>query len=164
MKKILISPLLIVLCLAPWACKRPLPTGPTPVPSPTPTAVVTPVCGFTPLAVAPMGVSAGDYVIQSQTEWSNVNGAGTTIPPVDFSNQMILEVSQTVAYDCTCSAKPPVITSVCAYPDHLEVVYQNGGQACPTPGAVSCNSVFIIPLQSLVIVPPSNLPVSWVSQ
>lgn len=136
-----------------------------PTATPSPTVIATPVCGFTPLASTPAwGVASGDYVIQNQTQWTNVNGTGTAVPAVNFSTQMILELSQTVVFDCMCSANPPVIVSVCTYPDHIQVLYHNGGETCPTPGGVTCNSVFTTFLQSVVAVPQSNLPVSWVSE
>jgi hypothetical protein len=165
MKKFQFKLLFIALSLLPVACNRLLPIGPLPVPAPTPTPNMTPVCGFTPLPnTTNLDISGTRFVIQNQTEWTNVNGPGTALPPVDFSNQMILELSQGITCSCMCSPVPPAITSVCHYPSYIEVNYQSGGVSCPPPPGYMCNSEFWTNYQSMVTVPQSNLPVSWVAQ
>ncbi len=165
MKTILAFLLFGFCCFAPLACRTTGHLSPTLPFTPTPTVNTTPVCGFTLVPGTVNLLSPGPYyVIQNAAEWSaaNPNGTGVTMPPVNFSNQMIVEYSEWIQWNCGCSPIPPSITSVCEYSDHIEVDYQNGGVACPPPAAYTCNSFFSNYFQALAIVPLSNLPVSWV--
>jgi hypothetical protein len=144
-----------------------VPAAPTPTFTPTftVTPTFTPVCGFTPVSyptiTPPTLVPAGDYVIQSAAQWSTVNPS-VPVPSVNFSQQMILELSQADIISCGCGGIPPVITSVCFYWDHIEVDYSNSGETCPPPGGPSCYSISIVLDQVLVSVPQSNLPITWI--
>lgn len=164
------------IILGSWGCNRSyqVPSLPSLPVTPTPTADPTPSCGFTPVPVVSFGFGgpAGQFVIQDSAGWVSVNGSGSTLPTVDFSSQMILQIGQTVRWSCGCFGNPPAITSVCAYADHIEVDYQNGGPECPqlpapsltpVPILVTCNSFFSTEMSSLVIVPKSSLPVTWIA-
>lgn len=154
--------------MLPVACVR----GPiTPLaPTPTPTPNTTPVCGFTPVPyptpLSPGIVPPGNSVIQNAAQWTAVNSSTVPLPAVNFNLQMILEVSLTEEWSCSCDSYPPTITSVCFYSDHIEVDYANPSLFCPTPipGTVyvTCNSAWLRPVQVLAAVPQSNLPVVWV--
>jgi len=134
-------------------------------PTPTFTPIFTPICGFTPVPypapTSPTLVPAGDYVIQNAAQWSTVN-TSSSVPTVNFTQQMILELSQADIIDCTCAGIPPVITSVCFYWDHIEVDYANSGEVCPPPGGPTCFSISVVLDQVLVSVPQSNLPITWI--
>lgn len=171
--------------LVPLACIRPSPVGPTP--SSTPTATPTPQCGFISLPnLSDSVLNYGQFVIQNQAEWTNLNDA---VPaPVNFSSQMILEITRPETGGCIISTWPSFV-SVCVYFDHIAVVYLNGSGLVPgttpipynastpvvvtpigtvvppiiTPGP-DCNEVTEILGQVMVAIPRSNLPVTWISQ
>jgi hypothetical protein len=156
--------------LAPIACSK-LPSSPitgTPVPTATPVAAVTPSCGFTPVPfptvpfpgyVTPANANS---VIQNAAQWSAAN-PGVPVPAVNFSSQMILEVSQINSSNCNCAPIPPVISSVCFYSDHIEVDYVNESLACTPSPTVTCAIAVIVAQNVLVAVPQSGLPVVWVA-
>ena len=162
--------LIIFTCLTAWipmACSHTI-TGPVPsVPSPAPTTTSTPVCG-TPTSVAIPSligvtvpyVTPGAYVIQSAAQWSATN-TNYNQPSVNFTTQMVLEYTQTMNVSCMCSLVEPVITSVCFYPDHIQVTGTKPGSNCPPPGGPTCYSIITVQAMVLVAVPQSNLPVVW---
>jgi hypothetical protein len=143
-----------------WGCKRPLPTNPGPAPT------ATPGCGFTPLPnQINFLVKGGYYVIQNSAEWTTVNGSESTVPAINFSNQMVLEYSQFITCSCMCTLIAPAIISVCFFEDHIEVGYLPGGSSCPVyTGGPICSSASLNNYQAIVSVPSSNLPVSWVDR
>lgn len=187
MKSRILVVLLLVLVLAPWACRpylpiSPNPSTPTPVPdnpTVTPTPNQTPVCGFTSLPSMSNSVSNyGQFVIQNQTEWANLNG--TVAAPVDFSKQMVLEITCKEIGGCENSIWPSFV-SVCVYSNYIHVVYNAGlPYILPTfatpvtvlPGSAPvsipyqpvCGVIYNIDGQVMVAMPQSSLPVTWVAQ
>jgi hypothetical protein len=165
LKTNLVITLFLVLCLAPWACEQrppinPIEPGlaPTSTPTPTSTPNQTPVCGFTalPSQMNPIA-NFSQYVIRNQTEWANLNGG--VAAPVNFSTQMILEITSSVTGGCYTSTWPSFV-SVCKYSDHIQVDYNAGG---PPYANHPCNMMSYILAQVMVAVPQSNLPVSWIA-
>ena len=162
--------LIISLSLSGLGCSKyiTLPAGPPPTPTPVPTATptpnLTPVCSFTPLGSARYWTVAGGpttFVIQDAAQWTSVNGVGFA-PPVNFSTQMVLEVSEMIFVSCGWTGFGPSITSVCVYSDHIEVNYQHGGATPPNPTPpYTCGSFLSYYAQDLVAIPQSNLPVFW---
>jgi hypothetical protein len=166
--------ILLPVLLAPLACgKHPIYPITIPTPTYTPTFTSTPVltatatssCGFTSIAYPtipdPMiyRTTSGNYVIQNAAQWAAENPT-VTAPSIDFSKQMLLEISQLETIDCGCTAVLASIISVCYYSDHIEVDYSNSGSNCP-PTPFTCNSLLILPVRVLAAVPQSGLPVVW---
>src|ERR1035438_7885519 len=102
MKNNLMKGLLLVLCLAPWACKPIFPIGP-PVflATPTPTPNLTPICGFALYNLGTIALNAGPNVIRNQADWQVfesypgglINPTPTLTPvipppPVNFAHQI----------------------------------------------------------------------------
>jgi len=171
---------LLVLSLAPWACKPYpiLPIGPFPVPTfpstptptatpivltPTPTPNLTPVCGYSVVPLGPVFGGANPLVIRNLTDWQNFKGyttsssftpvptpAGVPTPPVDFSKQMMIVTLQT-----TCPTYYQFITSICEGPTQI-TVSANNDQLCAI-----CNVASYYSLATGYVIPQSSLPVTW---
>lgn len=177
----------LILILAMTGCGKlygpthPIPVSlPIPVPTPTltvtPTPVTTPVCGFKDLGISMYwGAGAGKtYVIPDAATWIADNGVSATAPAVDFSAQMILEVSDEVISGCDGSSTWPSINSVCVFYDHIEVDYQLSKMIpiptpVVTPGEIPiirpiCNSISYFWAQDSVAIPKSDLPVLWIAK
>jgi len=166
MKKYLMGSLFIILILAPWACRRPFPVGPTfpgTVSTPTPTTITTPVCGFTTYNLGTIALNASPTVIRSSADWQAFNSYPTGLifptpvmtpvipaPPVDFATQMLIVMISPV-----CPTSSLVVTNVCEGPSQITVSATNT-QAC-----FICNLGTSWGYASALAVPQSNLPIVW---
>ncbi len=176
MKKLLINSLFIFICVIPVACNKLFPTNPTPaaLPSllPTPTSTPSPspaipTCVWTPLSqMVQFTNSPNNYVIRNVSEWNSANNTlPIPTPPVDFSHWMVVGVG----VEITCGVERPVYTSICTYPNFIEVcsglpVFPTPIATPPTlpyatPGAVAIPCNYIAFGQILAAVPQSPLPV-----
>ena len=115
-----------------------------------------------------LAISANYYVIKTAADWLTINNVGqlpgtnVPLPAVNFSNQMVLEVSEYLDGAGACFIQP-VITSVCFYSDHIEVDYQKGSDPCPpNTSGLSGGPGIGNNFQAMVAVPQSNLPVTWI--
>ena len=133
----------------------PAPASPAPAAS-TPTCVWTPLPGHASL----QGNISGTYVIRNASDWAaNMFPYPTTIPtpapPVDLSQWMLVGVTD----EFSCSFESKEIYSVCAYSDHIEVVYGPAPIVVPTPGIPIAYCNYIAWGTLLAAIPQSNLPV-----
>lgn len=180
MKKNIVVSLLLILVLAPWACRPYLPISPNPItPTPTPVPIIptitptpnqTPVCGMTPVTVTLGNLSLADsgvQVIQNAAQWKTFStAAGPFVyltptptpppPPVNFANQMII----TAGVPQPCDNTSVTITNVCEGPSQVLIyVTYTTCASC-----VMCEMASeYTELGSIVAVPQSSLPVSVVT-
>ncbi len=170
MKNIFVLSFLLILCSAPWACDRHIPVIPTPIatPTPTPTVAVTPNCTFTlinlntyltptatpnsstgwttsPPAGTPVTFTGQTRVLRTLSDWQSYYGTQT--PPVDFSQQMLLQ-----AYLLIGCITPQQINSACESATQVTVnILQGGTSGCLVTGYSWATAA----------VPQSNLPIVW---
>lgn len=168
MKRFITGSLFILLSMVPLACNKPFSTPivsqplsqPLITPTSTPQPSV-PSCIWTPLPFGDLvATTSGTYVIQNSTEWNSANFSyPTTIPtpapPVNFNQWMVVGVG--TLYEC--GVPEVVFTSICTYPNYIEVTYASLPTPIPTPGAVvvTCNEGNTGTI--LAALPQSNLPV-----
>jgi hypothetical protein len=107
-----------------------------------------------------VATASGTYVVRNLSDWASANfpyptTIPTPVPPVNFNQSMIVGVRAVF----NCGVPNVAFTSICTYPNYIEVTYAPPPTPIPTPGSVVviCNEMNTGTI--LAALPQSNLPV-----